>query len=123
MVAVGYSPMGSPGRPERDRTAEDTVDMEDPVLLRIAKDHNMHPAGVCLKWAVQRGQVPIPFSVNRRHYLSNLQAVSSAPLSEEEMAAIAGIDRNCRLIKGQVFQWQGSQSWEDLWDPDGQIPS
>ena len=27
---VGYSPIGSPGRPERDRTSEDTVDIEDP---------------------------------------------------------------------------------------------
>ena len=37
IVPVGYSPIGSPGRPERDRTAEDTVDTEDPVLVRIAR--------------------------------------------------------------------------------------
>ena len=30
IVPVGYSPLGSPGRPERDRTPEDTVDIEDP---------------------------------------------------------------------------------------------
>ena len=38
------------------------------------------------------------------------------------MAAIAGIDRGCRLIKGQVFLWREGQAWEDLWDPDGRIP-
>ena len=32
------------------------------------------------------------------------------------MRAIARIDRNCRLIKGQVFLWKEDQSWEDLWD-------
>jgi hypothetical protein len=37
------------------------------------------------------------------------------------MTAIAGIDRNCRLIKGQVFLWKQEQSWEDLWDIDGVI--
>jgi len=36
------------------------------------------------------------------------------------MKEIAGIDRNCRLIKGQVFLWQGADSWEDLWDVDGE---
>ena len=28
---IGYSPVGSPNRPERDRTPADTVDIEDPV--------------------------------------------------------------------------------------------
>ena len=32
------------------------------------------------------------------------------------MRAIAGIDKNCRLIKGQVFLWKENQRWEDLWD-------
>src|SRR5208337_4224603 len=37
IVPIGYSPIGSPGRPERDRTAEDTVDIEDPVIVDIAR--------------------------------------------------------------------------------------
>ncbi len=37
------------------------------------------------------------------------------------MREIAGIDRNCRLVKGQVFLWKAEQSWEDLWDLDGEI--
>lgn len=121
MLPIGFSPIGSPSRPERDRTAEDTVDVEDPVIVEIAKRHNLHPAVICIKWAVQRGQVPIPFAVKRSQMLSNLQAAVSDPLSEAEMAAIAGIDKNCRLIKGQVFLWQGAKSWEDLWDLDGRI--
>ncbi len=121
MLPVGYSPLGSPGRPERDRTAEDTVDTQDPVLVKIAERLDIHPAEVCLKWAVQRGQVPIPFSVNRSHYLANLRCSVTEPLSTEDMQAIAGIDRNCRLIKGQVFLWKDGQSWQDLWDPDGEI--
>jgi diketogulonate reductase-like aldo/keto reductase len=76
---------------------------------------------VCIKWAVQRGQTPIPFSVNPRNYLANLQGVAGDPLTEEEMKLIAGIDRNCRLIKGQVFLWKEGQTWEDLWDVDGEI--
>ncbi|MBK7895525.1 MAG: aldo/keto reductase [Anaerolineaceae bacterium] len=123
IVPIGYSPIGSPARPERDTTPDDTVIIEDPVIVGMAERLGVHPAVVCVKWAVQRGQVPIPFSTTRRNYLSNLQAAVSNPLTDEEMAAIAGIDKNCRLIKGQVFLWEGAKSWEALWDLDGTIAS
>ncbi len=118
---IGYCPIGSPMRPERDRTAEDTVDIEDPVIVRIAKAHGIHPATVCVKWAAQRGEIPIPFSLKKKNMIANLRAVTEDPLSESEMREISGIDRNCRLIKGQVFLWKDGQSWEDLWDPDGTV--
>ena len=121
IVPIGYSPIGSPSRPERDKTAEDTVDIEDPVIVRIAERLGVHPALVCIKWAVQRGQIPIPFSVKPEKYQSNLEAVVKDPLTEAEMEEIARIDKNCRLIKGQVFLWEGAQGWEDLWDLDGNI--
>jgi diketogulonate reductase-like aldo/keto reductase len=116
---IGYCPIGSPGRPERDRTPEDTAPTEDPVIVKVAQAHGIHPAVVCIKWAVQRGQTPIPFSIN--HYQANLAGVVGDPLTADEMQQIAGIDRNCRLIKGQVFLWKDGQTWEDLWDIDGTI--
>jgi diketogulonate reductase-like aldo/keto reductase len=119
IVPVGYCPLGSPGRPERDRTPDDTAPTQDPVILEIARRHGVNPAAVCIKWAVQRGQTPIPFSVN--HYRDNLACVISDPLSGEEMNAIAQIDHNCRLIKGQVFLWKEGQTWEALWDTNGEI--
>jgi diketogulonate reductase-like aldo/keto reductase len=119
MVPIGYCPIGSPGRPERDRTPDDTSPTHDPVILDIAVRHGISPAGVCIKWAVQRGQAPIPFSIH--HYRENLECVTKDPLTGEEMSAIAVIDRNCRLIKGQVFLWKEGQSWEALWDTDGEI--
>ena len=72
-------------------------------MLAAAKRLNVHPAVICVKWAVQRGQIPIPFSVFRNEYLGNLQSTAQDPLTDEEMQALAGIDKNCRLIKGQVF--------------------
>ncbi len=91
------------------------------MVVKIARRLNVHPAVVCVKWAVQRGQIPIPFSVYRNEYLSNLQCTVAEGLTDEEMKALAGIDKNCRLIKGQVFLWKDNQSWEDLWDIDGEI--
>jgi diketogulonate reductase-like aldo/keto reductase len=121
IVPIGYCPIGSPGRPERDRTPEDTMPTQDPVILEIAERHGTSTAAVCIKWAVQRGQAPIPFSIN--HYRENLECVTKDPLTSEEMSAIAAVDRNCRLIKGQVFLWKEGQSWEALWDMDGEITS
>jgi len=121
IVPIGFAPIGSPTRPDRDRTAEDAVDIEDPAIQAIAKRLGVHPATVCVKWAVQRGQVPIPFSIYRNEYLSNLRSTVSEPLTEEEMKAVAGAERNSRLIKGQVFLWKEGQTWEDLWDLDGTI--
>jgi len=118
---VGYCPVGSPGRPERDRTPEDTTDIEDPVIVKIAQRLGVHPAVVCVKWAVQRGQTPIPFSTKRRNYVANLRCTVSEPLTDEEMQAIAGIEKGCRLIKGQVFLWKDGQTWEALWDLNGEI--
>lgn len=121
ILPIGFSPLGSPGRPDRDRTAGDTVDMEDPVIVDIARRHGVHPANVCIKWAIQRGQVPIPFSVTPRNYASNLKCTITEPLTDDEMQAIEAIDRECRLIKGQVFLWKEDQDWRDLWDFEGHI--
>ena len=113
---IGYSPVGSPARPERDKTPEDIAATEMPEIIEIAKSHNIHPATVCLKWAVQRGQIPIPFSITPKNYEANLRALTEAPLTDEEMQKIKNADKNCRLIKGQVFLWQDAPSWHALWD-------
>ena len=118
---IGYCPIGSPSRPERDRTAEDVADTQMPEIVEIAEKHNIHPALVCLKWAAQRGQIPIPFSVKEPQFVSNLKCITEDPLTEEEMETIRKADKNCRLIKGQVFLWPGAKGWEDLWDLDGEI--
>ncbi len=118
---IGFCPIGSPTRPDRDKTADDVVDIQMPEVVEIARAHNVHPAIVCLKWAVQRGQIPIPFSVYENEYESNLRCVTEDPLTDAEMTMLAKADKNCRLIKGQVFLWEGAKDWTDLWDLDGTI--
>lgn len=118
---IGFCPIGSPSRPARDRTPEDASEFDDPVLRAIAKRLGAHPADACLAWAVQRGEVAIPFSVKPAQLAANLKAGMPFQLTLDEMNAIAGIDRNCRLIKGQVFVWRKDADWRILWDEDGEI--
>jgi diketogulonate reductase-like aldo/keto reductase len=121
IIPIGFAPIGSPTRPDRDKTENDTVDIEDPAITGPARRLGVHPAVICVKWGAQRGQIPIPFSVRRNEYLSNIHGVVNDPLTDAEMKAIAKADRNCRLIKGQVFLWKDGQTWEDLWDLDGEV--
>ena len=116
ITVIGYSPIGSPNRPDRDKAPGDVVDTELPEVAAVAKAHNIHPALVCIKWAVQRGSIPIPFSVHEKNYAANLRAVTEAPLTAAEMELLKKAERNCRLVKGQVFLWPGAKSWEDLWN-------
>lgn len=118
---IGYCPIGSPNRPDRDKTEEDINDLQLPSIVEIAKKRNVHPAEVCLKWASQRGIVPIPFATQERNILSNLRSLSSADLTQEEMDSIAKDDHNCRLVKGHVFLWNGAKDWTDLWDIQGTL--
>ena len=94
-------------------------DLEVPEMQAIAKAHGVHPALIALKWAHQRGEISIPFSVH--NYASNLKCVTEDPLTEEEMATIATLEKGNRLVKGQVFLWHGANDWHDLWDEDGVI--
>ncbi len=121
ITAVGYMPLGSPQRPERDIVATDIADMETPVMREIAAAHGVHPAIIALKWAMGRGEIPIPFSVKEKNIRANLEAAVTEPLTEEEMQKIAGLEAGNRLVKGQVFLWEGANDWHDLWDEDGYI--
>lgn len=118
---IGFMPLGSPQRPERDMCPEDIADLQTPEMEMIAKAHGVHPALIALKWAHQRGQIPIPFSVHEMEYISNLKCLTEDPLTEEEMASIATLECGNRLVKGQVFLWEGAKDWHDLWDEDGVI--
>ncbi len=119
ILPVGYMPIGSPRRPERDIMEEDVADLEMPEVQAIAKAHGVHPAIVALKWAHQNGQLPIPFSTH--NYVANLKCMLDDPLTEEEMATMATLERGNRLVKGHVFLWEGAKDWHDLWDEDGEI--
>ncbi len=115
IVPVGFSPIGSPSRPERDRSVGDSIDIEDPVVVAAADRLGVHPAVVCVLWQIQRGSVPIPFSVKRPQFASMLEAVATMRLTDVEINALASIDRGSRLIKGQVFLWPEAGDWTDLW--------
>jgi 2,5-diketo-D-gluconate reductase A len=76
--------------------AEAEVEVLFPVIAKIAERHNVNAARVALAWNLQLGTVALSKSVTPERIRGNLEAVSLR-LSDEEMDAIAGLDRGERV--------------------------
>lgn len=70
--------------------------IEDPKIVEIAKAHGKDGAHVLLRYQIQRGHIVIPKSVTKSRIVSNIQLFDFV-LSDEEMKAIDGLDRNERV--------------------------
>lgn len=75
-----------------------TALLGDDTVCSIADAHGVSAAQVILRWDLQRGIVVIPGSGNPEHIKENLDLFDFA-LTEEEMAAIAALDR------GEKHDW------------------
>lgn len=69
---------------------------DDPVIVAISERLGKSPAQIILRWHVQLGCCVIPRSTNPQRMAQNL-ALFDFSLSEDDMAAIAGLDTNDRL--------------------------
>jgi diketogulonate reductase-like aldo/keto reductase len=116
IAPIGYCPLGSPNRPARDVAEGDVVDTAMPEIVAIAEKYNISSAQVCLKWSLQKKQCPIPFASSEKNIISNYACLAIADFTDAEMDSIAKADKGSRLVKGQVFLWQGANDWQDLWD-------
>ncbi|MEV5148115.1 aldo/keto reductase [Streptomyces sp. NPDC052727] len=67
----------------------------DDAITTVAARHDKSPAQVVLRWHLQLGNIVIPKSVTPARVRENLDVFDFA-LSDEEMAAIAALDRGLR---------------------------
>lgn len=79
--------------------------MEDTLINKIAANHNVSSAELCLAWALQRGTSEVVKSANAQHQQKNLMA-KNIQLSVEEMHEIAKLDRSYRYFR--LEEWWGS---------------
>ncbi|XP_047209952.1 aldose reductase-related protein 2 isoform X2 [Girardinichthys multiradiatus] len=94
IMLTAYSPFGSPGRPSELKRGEADPHklLEDPVVADIAGKHRRSPAQVLLRYHVQQGIPVIPKSNKPHHILENTK-IFDFSLTEEDMAALKGLDR------------------------------
>lgn len=113
---TAYSPLGSSDRPAGLKAADEPILLEDPTIAAIASQHDATPAQILISWAIHRGTVVIPKSVNPARIEQNLAAATIA-LSEADMAAIAALDRHRRYVDGTFWVVEdGPYTLANLWD-------
>ncbi len=70
--------------------------LDIPLLQELAKKHQKTVAQVVLRWHIQNGVVVIPKSVHP-HRIKENSEIYDFSLSDEEMAAISGLNQNHRF--------------------------
>lgn len=94
IVITAYSPLGSPDRPWAK--PGDPQLLDDPKLKDIANKLNKTPAQIVLKYQVQRGNMVIPKSVNKKRMTENIN-IFDFELSAEDIAFLDSIECNGRI--------------------------
>ncbi len=113
---TAYAPLGSGDRPVGLKSADEPVLLADEAIAAIAERHNATPAQVLVSWAIHRGTAVIPKSVNPERLKENLAGADVA-LTEDDMQAIARMDRHRRYVSGALWTVKGSPyTLANLWD-------
>jgi alcohol dehydrogenase (NADP+) len=124
IVVTGFMPLGSPSRPPTCRHAGDPDLMGAPVVTDIARKHGATPAQVLLRWALNRGTVPLPKSVTPARIAENAAALSAPwSLSAEETAALDAMEGPHRFMRGDNVAVKSAfhgGHWRHVWDEEPQ---
>lgn len=116
VVITAYSPLGSGGRPERMKAADEPSLLTLPDVESIADRRGITAAQVLLAWAVNRGTAVIPKSVHRERLVQNLQS-ADIELSGEDMQQLDALDRHYRYVNARFFELPGGPyTAAEIWD-------
>jgi alcohol dehydrogenase (NADP+) len=116
VIVTAYSPLGSKDRPDVFKAENEPDLMAIDSVKTIAGAHGVTPAQILLAWAVNRGTVVIPKSVNAERQKLNFDA-AEIELDVGEMARLGGLDRHFRYVSGDFFARDGSPyTVAGLWD-------
>jgi len=105
ILVQGYAPLGN-GRSDRPSIAKSGEKQErewvldDPTLLNISSSQGCSVAQVCLRWALQRGVLPVIKSENEARLKENLEATRMKPLPEEDMERIDQLNKGQNIFLG-----------------------
>lgn len=96
IVAVGYSPLGSPASPYF-KAGDHPLLLEHPILGEIADKYKKSIAQILIRYQIDRGLVVIPKSINKSRIVSNFN-VFDFKLNAEDLKTINGLNKNFRYL-------------------------
>ncbi|MEO0344884.1 MAG: aldo/keto reductase [Pseudomonadota bacterium] len=112
---TAFSPLGASSYKELDMATEQENVMNSAVVTEIAAKHGKSPAQVVLRWGVQRGTAVIPKTSRVERLAENIDVFDFA-LSDDEMAAIAGMNQNRRFNDPGVFTEAAFNRFHPIFD-------
>ena len=102
IAVTAFSPLGSPSYVSLGMADQDESLLQHPDIASIADQVGGTPAQVLLRWAIQRGTIPIPKTERRERLRENLAAVD-LELTAEQIRVIDAMDRHRRYNDPGVF--------------------
>lgn len=116
IVLTGYAPLGSAGRPEHLKPADEPVLLQDPAIISIAARHRVTPAQVLIQWGISRGVSVIPKSVRPERLAENF-AAAHVQLTDDDLRQIKSLERHRRYFTGKFWTFpEHDYTPETLWD-------
>lgn len=93
---TAFSPLGAQSYFQLNMAEAGESLLENDIIKEIASEHQRSPAQALLRWGIQRGTSVVPKTSNVARLRENI-AVHDFELSSQEMASIAGLNRNRRF--------------------------
>jgi diketogulonate reductase-like aldo/keto reductase len=97
ITLTAYSPLGHTGR-----------DLQLEPVQEIAKEKEVPPATVIIRWLIQQDIVAIPKAQTKDHQKQNLEA-ATIKLSSNQMTAIGNCDHGNRLVAPDYGPFSGER--------------
>lgn len=114
IIVTAYSPLGSGDRSESMKKTDEPSLLENEVILKIAKKHDVTAAQILISWHLKRGNVVIPKSVDEGRIKQNL-ASKNVVLDQEDLNLIFTLEKNYRYVDGKFFEKEGN-SYVNIYD-------
>ena len=96
IAVTAFSPLGAQSYFSLNMAEVSESLLEREIMREIAGCHDRTPAQVALRWGVQRGTAVVPKTTRVERLHENF-SIFDFELSEEEMTAISGLNRNRRF--------------------------
>jgi alcohol dehydrogenase (NADP+) len=115
VLVTAYAPLGSGDRPAAMKSKNEGL-LDNAAIMEMAEKQGCTPAQVLIRWAMERGTLVIPKSVNPKRLAENLES-SHIRLSQEDIGAMDALNKGDRYISGSFWTMPGSSyTLENLWD-------
>lgn len=115
VAVTAFSPFGADSYLSLGMAEASERILAHPVLERIAAAHGKSTAQVALRWAMQRGTIPIPKTQSPDHLRENFD-IFEFVLTPEELTAISDLDQHKRFNDPAVFGEKAFNTFFPIFD-------